>query len=81
MQPALEAKADIVVACSADDEYLEALPKIAEMIGDKAVVVVAGDPECRPELESKGIKNYINVRCNVLETLKEYQAMMGIKEL
>ncbi|MCF0177039.1 MAG: acyl-CoA mutase large subunit family protein [Bacteroidales bacterium] len=81
VKAALEAKADIVVACSADDEYLEALPKIAEMIGDKAVVVVAGDPECRPELESKGIKNYINVRCNVLETLKEYQAMMGIKEL
>ena len=78
---AIAAKADIVVACSADEEYAEAVPRIAELIGDKAVVVVAGDPECRPELEAKGIKDYIHVRCNVLETLKDYQARMGIKEL
>ena len=70
-----------MVACSADDEYAEAVPQIAEAIGDKAVVVVAGDPECRPDLEAKGIMNYINIRCNVLDTLKEYQAKMGIKEL
>ena len=81
VKAALEAKADIVVACSADDEYAEAVPKIKELIGDKAIVVVAGDPECRPELEAKGIDKYIHVRCNVLETLKEYQAEMGIKEL
>ena len=78
---ALDAKADIVVACSADDEYLEAVPQIAKLIGDKAVVVVAGDPECRPQLEEQGIKNYIHVKCNILETLKGYQQMMGIKEL
>ncbi|MBR7026031.1 MAG: acyl-CoA mutase large subunit family protein [Bacteroidales bacterium] len=81
VEAALAAKADIVVACSADDEYAEAVPKIKELIGDKAIVVVAGDPECRPELEAKGIDKYIHVRCNVLETLKEYQAEMGIKEL
>ena len=81
VKAALEAKADIIVACSADDEYAANVPAIAEAVGDKAVVVVAGDPECRPELEAKGINNYINVRCNVLETLKEYQAKMGIKEL
>ena len=78
---ALESGAELVVACSADDEYLEAVPKIAGLIGDKAVVVVAGDPECRPQLEEQGITHYINVKCNVLETLKEYQAAMGIKEL
>ena len=81
VKAALDAKADIVVACSADDEYAEAVPQIAEKIGDKAIVVVAGDPECRPELEAKGIKNYIHVKCNILETLKEYQKNLGIKEL
>ena len=81
VKAALESKAEIVVACSADDEYAEAVPQIAEMIGDKAIVVVAGDPECRPELEAKGIKNFVNVRCNVLETLKGYQKMLGINEL
>lgn len=81
VKAALAANADIVVACSADDEYAEAVPQIAAAVGDKALVVVAGDPECRPELEAKGITNFINVRCNVLETLKEYQSKMGIKEL
>ena len=81
VKAALAAKADIVVACSADDEYLENVPKIAQLIGDKAIVVVAGDPECRPQLEEQDIKNYIHVKCNVLDTLKEYQKALGVKEL
>lgn len=78
VKAAIAAKADIIVACSADDEYLEAVPQIAELAGNKAVVVVAGDPECRAELEAKGIKNFVNVRANVLDTLTEYQKEMGI---
>ncbi len=78
---ALEAGADIVVACSSDDEYAEGAAAINAVVGDKAIVVVAGDPVCRPELEAKGIANYIHVKCNILETLKEYQAKLGIKEI
>ncbi len=70
---ALKAKADIVVACSSDDEYANEVPQIAKIIGKKAIVVVAGDPECKDELISKGIENFISVRSNVLETLKAYQ--------
>ena len=81
VKAALAAKADIVVACSADDEYAEAVPAIAKAIGGKAIVVVAGDPECRPALEAEGVNHYIHVKCNVLETLKEYQKALGIKEL
>ena len=81
VEAALAAKADIVVACSSDEEYAEAVPQIAEKIGNKAIVVVAGDPECRPALEEKGIKNFIHVKCNILDTLKGYQKEMGIKEL
>ena len=53
----------------------------AQLIGDKAIVVVAGDPECRPALEEQGINHYIHVKCNVLDTLKEYQKALGVKEL
>ena len=81
VEAALAAGADIVVACSADDEYLENVPKIAQLIGGRAIVVVAGDPECRPALEEQGIKNFIHVKCNVLDTLKEYQKALGVKEL
>ncbi|MBQ0025397.1 MAG: methylmalonyl-CoA mutase small subunit [Bacteroidales bacterium] len=81
VKAALDSKAEIVVACSSDEEYAEAVPQIAKLLGDKAILVVAGDPECRPALEEQGIKNYVNVRCNVLETLKGYQKMLGIKEI
>ena len=81
VKAALASKAEIVVACSSDEEYAEAVPQIAKLVGDKAIVVVAGDPECRPALEEQGIKNFVNVRCKVLETLKEYQKMLGINEL
>lgn len=79
VKAALEAKADIIVACSSDDEYAESVPQIASLVGDKAIVVVAGDPACKAELEAKGITNFINVKSNVLETLKDYQTKLGIK--
>ena len=75
----MEANADIIVACSSDDEYAESVPQIASLVGDKAIVVVAGDPACKAELEAKGITNFINVKSNVLETLKDYQTKLGIK--
>ena len=78
VKAALAAKADIVVACSSDDEYAEAVPQIAQLIGDKAVLVVAGEPSCKAELEAKGIKNFISMKSNVLETLKQYQKELGI---
>lgn len=79
VKAALEAKADIIVACSSDDEYAEAVPQIAELVGDKAIVVVAGEPACKEDLLAKGIENFISVKSNVLETLKGYQAKLGIK--
>jgi Methylmalonyl-CoA mutase, N-terminal domain/subunit len=79
VKEALNAKADIIVACSSDEEYAESVPVMANLVGDKAIVVVAGDPACKDELISKGVTNFINVKSNVLETLKEYQAKLGIK--
>ena len=81
VKAAIASGAEIVVACSSDEEYAEAVPQIAELLGNKAILVVAGNPECRPALEEKGIKNFIHVRVDVLDTLKEYQKMLGIKEL
>lgn len=73
VKAALAAGADIVVACSADDEYAEAVPQINAGIAGKAIVVVAGDPVCKDELSAKGITHFVNVKSNVLETLKQYQ--------
>ena len=75
---ALESKAQIVVVCASDDDYAEAAPKVKELLGGKAILVVAGAPTCAPELEAQGITNFINVKSNVLETLKFYLKEMGI---
>ena len=73
-----ENKADIVVACSSDEEYETIAPEIDAAIAGKAIVVVAGNPECRPRLEAAGITRFIHVRCNLLEELEKYQEELGI---
>ncbi len=73
---ALNASADIIVLCSSDDEYAELAPKAYELIKDKAIFVVAGAPACAEELKAAGITNFINVKSNVLETLRAYNAKL-----
>ncbi len=76
---ALKAGADIVVLCSSDDEYAEYAVPAFKYLDGRAMFVVAGAPACMDELKAAGIENFIHVRCNVLETLKEYNAKLGIK--
>ncbi|MCD7970740.1 MAG: acyl-CoA mutase large subunit family protein [Alistipes sp.] len=75
---ALESGAQIVVICAADDDYATLAPRAKAVIGDKAVLVVAGAPASAEELKEQGITNFISVRSNVLETLREYVAGLGI---
>ena len=75
---ALEAHADIVVICSSDDEYAEYAIPAFKYLNGRAMFVVAGAPACMDDLKAAGIENFIHVRCNVLETLKEYNQKLGI---
>ena len=75
---ALASKAEIVVICSSDDEYATFAPEVAEKLAGKAIVVVAGDPACKEELQAKGLKHFISVRSNVLQTLEGFQKELGI---
>ena len=75
---ALEAGADIVVICSSDDEYAEyAIPAFKYLDG-RAMYVVAGAPACSEDLKAAGIENFIHVKSNQLETLRAYNAKLGI---
>ena len=78
VEAALASKAEIVVVCASDDDYATVAPRVKELLGDKAILVVAGAPACAPELEAQGINNFINVKSNVLETLKDYLKKLGI---
>ncbi len=75
-EAAAKSGAEIVVICASDDDYTTLAPIAKKMIGSEQIFVVAGEPTCRPELEAVGITNFISVRSNVLETLKEYVAQL-----
>ncbi|MCD4680578.1 MAG: acyl-CoA mutase large subunit family protein [Bacteroidales bacterium] len=75
----LEEKPDIVVICSSDEEYGEIAPAIYEQLKDQSLIVIAGYPkELINELKSKGIEHFIHVKSNVLESLREFQNILGI---
>ncbi len=76
---AVEANADVVVLCSSDDEYATYAVPAYKALAGRAVFVVAGAPACKDELKAEGIENFIHARANVLETLKEFNAKLGIK--
>ncbi len=77
---ALESKSDIVVVCSSDEEYPEIVPEIAAITGNKAILTVAGYPKDSVEqLEKSGVRHFIHIRSNVLETLRQFQKELGIE--
>jgi methylmalonyl-CoA mutase len=70
--------ADIIVLCSSDDEYAELAPAAFNASKGKAILVVAGAPACMDELKNQGIEHFINVKSNVLETLRSFNKLLGI---
>ena len=75
---AQNAGADIIVLCSSDDEYAELAPAAYEASKGKAILVVAGAPACADDLKAIGIEHFINVKTNVLETLKQFNQLLSI---
>lgn len=73
---AIERKADVVVLCSSDDEYAELAPKAFAYLNGRAEFVVAGAPACMEELKAVGIKDFVHVRCNVLDTLRDFNSRL-----
>lgn len=79
VEAAMAAKADIIVLCSSDDEYAEYAIPAFKAVNGRAQFIVAGAPACMDDLKAAGIENFIHVRVNVLDTLKEFNAKLGIK--
>jgi methylmalonyl-CoA mutase len=78
---ALDSGADIIVVCSSDEEYPSLVPEVYQQVNGRAIVVVAGAPACMDELRQKGIGNFIHLRTDVLETLKDFHKKLGIQLL
>ncbi|GAB6012159.1 methylmalonyl-CoA mutase small subunit [Viscerimonas tarda] len=78
VKAAREKKADIIVLCSSDDEYAALAPEAYALIKGKEQFVVAGAPACTDDLKAQGIEHFVNVRSNVLETLKQFNSLLNI---
>lgn len=78
VEAAIKANADIVVLCSSDDEYAEYGIPAFKALNGRAIYILAGAPACMEDLKAAGIENFIHVRSNQLDTLKEYNAKLGI---
>jgi len=79
VEAARKAGADIIVLCSSDDEYATFGVEAKQLIGDKEILIIAGAPACSDELKTQGVEYFINVRSNVLDTLKSLNAKLGIQ--
>lgn len=73
---ARKAGADVIVLCSSDDEYAELAPKAYELTKGKEILVIAGAPACTDDLKAIGIEHFVNVRSNVLETLRRFNLLL-----
>ncbi len=79
LEAALQSKAEIVVVCSADEEYAEHALSIFNALKDHTIVVLAGQPkELTEELKNAGWEHFIHVKSNVLEMLEKFQKLTSI---
>ncbi len=73
-------RSEIIVLCSSDEEYMQHGPEICRLILAKnpgAHIIVAGSPkEGVEELKAAGVKDFVSVRSNLLETLTAYQKLI-----
>ncbi|MEF8811084.1 MAG: methylmalonyl-CoA mutase family protein [Bacteroidales bacterium] len=80
VQAALEKKPEIVVVCSSDQEYPEVAPAIYDRLKYTSIIVVAGYPKDSIEmLRQKGLRHFIHIKSNLVESLKTFQQLLGIK--
>jgi methylmalonyl-CoA mutase len=82
VKAALASKAEIVVICSSDEEYAALAPAVASGLrtrNKEMMILVAGYPkEIAEALKAGGIDDFIHVKTNVLEFLRDIQKKSGI---
>ncbi|MFO8086300.1 MAG: methylmalonyl-CoA mutase family protein [Bacteroidales bacterium] len=79
---AMKSKAEIIVICSSDDDYVEYVPELATMIkteDNSKTLVVAGYPKEHIEsFKQAGVDDFVHVKSNLLDTITAYQKKLGV---
>lgn len=80
VKAAQTAQPDIVVLCAADEDYEQMALDSFNALKNDFIVVLAGYPKTLVnKLKAEGLENFIHVKSNLLEELKKYQKLLGIK--
>jgi methylmalonyl-CoA mutase len=82
---AIESNADIVVMCSSDEEYTSLGVAAAQLLKSKKpnlLFVIAGNPvDAVDALKTAGVDDFIHVRTNILESLRNFQQKLNIEQI
>lgn len=78
LSAARDRRSNIIVLCSSDDEYLALGREAFPLVQEGEIFVVAGAPACQGDLEAIGVRHFISVKSNLLETLRAFQRELGI---
>ena len=77
---ALAQKVDAVVLCSSDAEYPQIAPALIEALKPTPVIVAGYPQDSLEQLKAAGVADFIHVRSNAVDTLKAWQARLGVKD-
>lgn len=79
---AVAAKADIVVLCSSDEEYLavaqEACPLLKQQLPEAQIVVAGYPKDILEALQNLGVDDFVHVRTVAEDALTAFQQKLGI---
>ena len=71
--------ADLLILCSSDPEYLAFAEEVISAV--KIPVIVAGNPKEQIEaLKAAGVKGFVHVGSDAVETLTDWQNRLGVKK-
>jgi methylmalonyl-CoA mutase len=78
----IKSKTDVVVICSSDEEYPNLAPDLIKAIKNanhEIQVIIAGNPiDSIQMLTNAGVDDFIHLKVNALEFLKDFQQKLGI---
>jgi len=81
IQKAIDSRSDIVVMCGSDEDYLKNSEDYARAFksNQKGILVLAGNPSGKIDaLISAGIDDFIHIKTNVIDSLRQFQIRLKI---
>ena len=74
-----DARADLIVLCSSDAEYLALAQEVCPAAG--VPVIVAGNPKEQIDaLKAAGVAGFIHIQSDAVQTLSEWQKRLGMED-